>query len=180
MYMQQYMTAVHPLCARSRFKEGLQLFALLAPASALNHPLLDVTVHPYRALVGTLNYIWRALRAQILHMPRTSLRGSQMHRVRHTGRLLLTCLLYLKGTISFWHCAWAQALVCMDSADQTVLCAAPHSSWAYADSNHGGGGGTTRSVGGGVVQVLGGSVHWSSQQPAPDLHQFHGVRVSCA
>jgi hypothetical protein len=143
----------------------------------LNSPLLDTSVHPYRAVIGGLSYLACCTRPDICFTVNQLARYSNAPTKAHWD-VAVDCLRYVKHT-KWWGIVLGgcgdgsfRADVKVTPADADVVPSAEHAGLSqspgepgcvgYADANHGTGIDDKRSVSGTLIRVLGGPVSWSS------------------
>jgi Reverse transcriptase (RNA-dependent DNA polymerase) len=140
-------------------KDGLKLHKN-GTSDVLESEPLDVTVYPYRALVGSLNYVACTTRPDVAYAVNQLAKYSNAPMVAH-WEVAIDCLRYLKGTKH-----WGLKLGSGGGPGGEIVnlvVKSPLEACAFADSNHATGIDDKRSVGGYVLQVYGGPVCWASR-----------------
>lgn len=140
-------------------KDGLKLHKN-GTSDVLESEPLDVAVYPYRALVGSLNYLACTTRPDIAYAVNQLAKYSNAPMVAH-WEAAIDCLRYLKGTMH-----WGLKLGSGGGPSGelvNLIVRDPLDACAYADANHATGIDDKRSVTGFVLQVYGGPVTWASR-----------------
>jgi hypothetical protein len=145
-------------------KNGLRL-CISGTSDSPDSPMLDVEIYPYRALIGSLNYLACGTRPDITYSVNQLAKYANAPRVAH-WESAIQVLQYLISTKY-----WGILLGGGGSVDKVWVTRLPKpdgrslskEAVAYADANHGVGIDDRRSVSGMLIQVLGGPISWASK-----------------
>jgi hypothetical protein len=140
-------------------KEGLKLHKNGTSDEVDSDPL-DVKKYPYRALIGSLNYVACTTRPDIAFTVNQLAKYSNAPTQAHWD-VAINCLRYLAGTKN-WGLRLGSESGCNDEFLQGVVNGIMKAH-AYADANHATGIDDKRSISGYILLVFGGAVIWASR-----------------
>jgi hypothetical protein len=141
-------------------KDGLRLHKG-GTSEVLESDPLDVSKYPYRALVGSLNYLACCTRPDIAFCVSQLAKYSNAPTQAHWD-VAVNCLRYLRGT-NHWGIKLGQGVAKNGHVVSLMTKGFKPEACAFADSNHATGIDDKRSVSGYVLQVYGGPVSWASR-----------------